>query len=314
MKTTRWCFALVAVSALACAIPAATADETSPAPYRSPAYPWDRAADGKSRTFAPDGESPQSALNRLEKSYRELDLELYASLLTADYRFVSDDPRIDGNYPEGLDRTLDITSSAGLFGATPVPGKPSIASIEFDLGLVGEGADPDHPDSLEHYRLLVAPRPVMTIRASTAEEMHLRRTLLAFYMVRGDAAVLPEGAPANAGLWYLRRWVETPEESEPVPGGEGAAAAGPANATFALAQNPARGAFELVLSLPAPGAYEVEVFDVAGRSLRRRPPATFEAGTSRLELAESAKWPPGIYWIRLSQGGRPLATRVGTRL
>ena len=316
MKISMVILALACAAAAAPAVPAFADDEAARPAFRSPAFPWDLAREGAPRVYAPEYESPQSALNRLERSYRDLDLELYASLLTADYRFITDDPRFDSEYPEGLDRLFDVSSSAGLFGAVLVPNKPRIRTIEFDLGLVGEGADPEHPDSLDHYRLLVTPRPVMTIKAGTAEapeEMHLRRTLLAFYMVRGDAAMLPPGAPGTDGVWYLRRWVETPQEAEPLAADD-AVSASAAKAGFALAQNPARGPFEIVLSLPSQGAYEIEIFDVAGRSLHRRPPAAFAAGETRLQLAESARLPAGIYWVRVSGEGRALATRVVTKL
>jgi hypothetical protein len=190
-----------------------------------------------------------------------------------------------------------------------VPGRPRIQSIELDLGLVSEGADPDHPDSLDHYRLLVTPNPTMTVHASGDLEMILVRTLLVFYMVRGDAAVLPGGAPALADRWYVRRMVETPE-----PRMTDAAGSTHASAGLRLAKNPASGPFEVDLSIPETGRYQIEVFDVTGRRAVKRSAETIQAGASRVELRDTGKLPAGIYWISLSREGRTLATRVATRL
>jgi hypothetical protein len=284
------------------------ASDDGPA-FRSPDFPWQSARAADAHAFVPAFESAQSALNRLERAYRDLDLETYASLLTTDYRFITNDPRFDGDYPDGLDRASDIASTAGLLGVVPVEGKPRITSIDFDLGLVSEGADSEHADSLDHYRLLVVPNPAMTVHADGAEDMQTTRSLLAFYMVRGDAAVLPAGAPADAKHWYLRRWVETPGKD-----GEADAVVAPSVADLRMARNPASGPFEVVLTLPSSGLYQIEIFDVAGRRIRREPPATFQAGTTHIELRETGKLAAGIYWLRLTQNGRALATRVATRL
>lgn len=316
MKPSASFLALACAAALASHVATAQAEDApTPPAFRSAAYPWDIEHPGTPRVYAPEFESPQSALNRLEKSYRELDLELYGSLLTADYRFITGDPRFDREYPEGFDRLTDLGSMAGLFNVDTPPNRLAVTMIEFDLGLVGEGTDPDHPDSLDHYRLLIAPNPAMTVHAGTPEEpaqMQMTRSLLAFYMVRGDAAVLPDGAPATDGVWYLRRWVETPPE-QPAPGDAGGVQAA-ARASFALAENPARGPFQLLLTLPARQMCAIELFDVTGRSMHRRPAAAFEAGTTRLELTESASLPAGIYWVRVMQESRELGTRVVTKL
>lgn len=285
---------------------AAADDGASGPPFRDPAFPWQLEDLGAAPLKLASATTPRAALERFAQSYHDLDLEAYAALLTADYRFVTADPRFDEAYPDGFDRTQDVASTAGLFNLTPVPGKPAITSIDAMLGEVAEGADPEHPDSLGHYRLIVAPRMHMVVHAGEAE-MRLERSLLAFYMVRGDAAALFDPAPADAEHWYLRRWVETPDAAE--AGGDGAV-----EPAMALTRNPAAGPFEIDLSLPAAGLYDIELFDVAGRRIGRRLPVRFPAGASHHRLDDTARLPAGIYWIRLSQGGRSLLTRVATRL
>jgi hypothetical protein len=279
--------------------------------FRNAGYPWHLAPAAVERLAALGSTSPQSALNRLEQSHRDLDLEAYAALLTADYRFITAEPRIRGKYPDGFDRRSEISAAAGLFGRAPVPGQAPVTSIDLDLGLVSEGADPDHPDSLDHYRLIVAPTPAMTIRAANDGFMTLSRGLHAFYLVRGDAAVLPEGAPALPDRWSVRRWVETPETQMAEAGAADAAAVPD---PLKLVKNPAAGPFEIDLAVPEAGRYQIEVFDVAGRRSIARVSETLRAGGSRLELRDTGKLPAGIYWISLSREGRSLATRVATRL
>jgi photosystem II stability/assembly factor-like uncharacterized protein len=71
--------------------------------------------------------------------------------------------------------------------------------------------------------------------------------------------------------------------------------------------NPAAGAAEVVVELPAATTATVEVFDAVGRRAARLHAGPLAAGTHHLPL-ETGVLPPGVYVVRLS-AGRDVTTR-----
>jgi len=55
---------------------------------------------------------------------------------------------------------------------------------------------------------------------------------------------------------------------------------------------------------------ELELADVSGRIVLRRPVGDLGPGTHRMDLTEDVYLAPGVYFVRLHAGGRVLATRV----
>ena len=76
--------------------------------------------------------------------------------------------------------------------------------------------------------------------------------------------------------------------------------------------NPSKGAVSVSLTLPAPGAVRVELFDALGRQRGRLLEAELPAGAQVIPLelrSESgAGLPAGHYWLRMTGGGA-IATR-----
>ena len=95
---------------------------------------------------------------------------------------------------------------------------------------------------------------------------------------------------------------------------QGTAAVGPgAGPAFALAEprpNPSRvGAFALSFTLPTADPATLEVVDLGGRAWMTREVGALGAGTHELDLA-AARLAPGMYFVRLTQGGRRMVRRV----
>lgn len=86
-------------------------------------------------------------------------------------------------------------------------------------------------------------------------------------------------------------------------------AASGALALSAPAPNPARGAFTLAFTLPLSGPATVELYDVGGRLVERHAIGAAAAGRHVLRVGERVDH-AGVYFARLTQGGRESRVRV----
>jgi len=161
----------------------------------------------------PVNDTPTNALVRFERTYESQMLFEYELMLTADYRFTfssQSDPVLVNQYGDNWGKDDEVESTSHLFdgftneGGDFVPGASEIGmSIPFPQVV----ADPDFPDSAEYYKLVVAPSVavVFAIPGTDGFEISAPHD---FHLVRGDAAVLNAGQPADANRWYVRRWVD----------------------------------------------------------------------------------------------------------
>jgi len=88
---------------------------------------------------------------------------------------------------------------------------------------------------------------------------------------------------------------------------------GPAGglALEAVHPNPARGdRMAVSFSLPSSGRAKLELLDVGGRVVARRDVGALGAGRHTVDLAAAKPVAPGVYLVRLSQGGRSTSERV----
>jgi type IX secretion system substrate protein len=78
---------------------------------------------------------------------------------------------------------------------------------------------------------------------------------------------------------------------------------------LAIAPNPANGNASITLTLPVAGPARVELFDLSGRVVSRKEVGG-EAGIHSFRLGEVGSLRPGIYLVRLTQGGIAKSRRV----
>lgn len=83
-------------------------------------------------------------------------------------------------------------------------------------------------------------------------------------------------------------------------------------ALLGLEPNPSRAGVDPVvrLSLPQDGTATLLVFDVSGRVVSRRELSTLGPGTHEVTLAWDRKPSPGVYWVRLTQAGQSVTSRM----
>ena len=74
--------------------------------------------------------------------------------------------------------------------------------------------------------------------------------------------------------------------------------------------NPAIEALTVAFSLPDAGPGALELFDLGGRRVARTELAGMGPGPHRVALADGRHLSAGIYWIRLTHGGRQLVSKA----
>ncbi len=74
--------------------------------------------------------------------------------------------------------------------------------------------------------------------------------------------------------------------------------------------NPAVGRMSVAFSLPDGSPASLTMLDVAGREVARHEVGSLGAGRHVVPMGSGAPLAPGLYWIRLTQGGRALLARA----
>ncbi len=271
---------------------------------------------------------PQGTLEAIARGYRDRSADSILVHYTADFRFHTLGDTLV-RYTSGIDRAGEERSLRGLFEGV-IRGADTLRAPADSVGVAmdgfEEGVDAEHPDSTQHYRVVVVGRFEMGFRSGN-ERFVTKSRKHVFHVVRGDAALLMPGQPADPLRWYVRRWLEDvsgvlealgkrqgdcSESQAPVPGG-GAVGTGTASG-LALAirpqTNPACAKLRVTCDLPQDGAARVEVYDVSGRRMNRRDVAAAGPGRVSVEAGAGAKLAPGPYWVRLMQGSQPPVTRM----
>jgi hypothetical protein len=170
-------------------------------------------------TSTPDfvADSPLGLVRRFQAAYEARDLDGYASLFAADYRFYPSDPEVQARFPVWT-RVDEIQSADHLFhGFVDAHGvyRAKATKISLDLSPGQDRVDPDHADSSAYYRCYVVPSVTLQIWTASGDYF-IERQEHDFYVVRGDAAVLTEGQDGSPDSWYIRKWVENPEMQRPM--------------------------------------------------------------------------------------------------
>ena len=161
----------------------------------------------------PAADSPLNLAKRLEATWENRGEAEYGKLLSADFRYqfsLASDPLLVNMYPN-WNRTDEIAALTHLFhGFTNEQGTTIPAASRIDMTPTGVqvGSDPDHPDSSAQYQRMVVTNLEIQVEVPSGYEpvTYNISARHEFYLVRGDAAVLPAGAVANTTRWYVRRW------------------------------------------------------------------------------------------------------------
>ena len=74
--------------------------------------------------------------------------------------------------------------------------------------------------------------------------------------------------------------------------------------------NPGAGELTVAFSLPGPQPVRLELFDLAGRRVHDQRLEGLGAGTHVVPFLAGARPRPGLYWLRLTQGGASAAAKV----
>jgi hypothetical protein len=162
----------------------------------------------------PVNDSESHLMNRFEATFDAQSEGEYAKLLTDDFRFhfsQASDPDLVLAYGDNWGRVDETTAVTHLFdGFTdPVNGIiPGASTVAMAFANFQVGADPEHPDSLDHYQKVHVATMTLEIDVPSSPEptTYFVSSSQDFYVARGDAAVLGSGQAARADRWYLRRW------------------------------------------------------------------------------------------------------------
>lgn len=272
-------------------------------------------------------EGPQATLQRFARAYGERSLDGVMGTFAGDYRFHSMNDSLL-SYSWGATREDEEKSLRGMMLGSFKDGqmvRPPADSIGVSMDGFQEGVDPEHPDSTQHYRTITVGRFDFGIRQGETR-MWARTALHVFHMVRGDAAVLAPGQVAGTEHWYIRRWLENvggvrdllgkqdgecgePEAPKVGPRSVQGLATDGVLAVRPLT-NPACADLRISCALPGTEPARVEVFDVSGRLVNRRPVPAVGAGEVTVDAGRGAKILPGVYWVRLSQASRRPSTQM----
>lgn len=271
------------------------------------------------------------ALDRLADAYRDRSVAGIGAVLTADYSFHTFGDDLAG-FLAGTDRDSEMRVVRGMLEGSKHDAQVVLApatSVRLIVDGLSEEPDPEHADSTSHYRVVTVRRFEMHVERADGRTMDTPGSMHVFALVRGDAAVLLPGQPANPDLWYVRRWLEDVsgvrvalaerqgtcgEPQAPVAIDLARPASVPPAALslgIRALTNPACSALEVRCDLPGTAAAQLEVYDVNGRLVNRREVPVAAPGTLTVEAGAGTRLLPGVYWVRLRQPGyRPAARMV----
>jgi hypothetical protein len=271
----------------------------------------------------PAATTPTQSVQALAGALSQRSLEALEGLLTADFHFTTTDAEMAARIQiQEIGRERELWIASNLFFGLKRDGKvviPAADTIVVTADGFRENADPEHPDSTGHFRVVAVSRFSFDIRTPGAMELQALPALQVFHVVRGDAAVLAAGQSADSTRWYVRRWLEDLDALAAALGevdgdcGQADSAAATRVRT-ALAPtlplvihplgNPACPTLDLACDLPAAGPALIEVFDAMGRRLTNRELDVAAPGTIKIQAGAGVRLAPGAYWVRLTQAAR----------
>jgi len=171
---------------------------------------------GPAAPTPPAASSAAGALRLLQWCWMNRDADLYATLLTDDYRGTcSERDSVGSGFAGSFSREEELQIARHLFG-NGTPTAPPATSIAFDitsdLVAVPDGRPGKNP--LWHKQI----REQVLLRVGFGEDTYETRGPSLFFLTRGDSASIPSDLAArgfgpDSARWYIERW-----EDESAPG------------------------------------------------------------------------------------------------
>lgn len=172
-------------------------------------------------------DTPSNTMLRFVGAYEQKDETAYAGLFAGDYTYefsTSTDPTLVQQYSTGWFKQDETISALHLFrGYTPPGGAtlPAATTIHITLGSTSPADDNSSGvDPQTHKVLATRIDGSVTVPQSGAEPLTyvIKNNQNVFYLIRGDVAVgLDSTQPADAGHWYIYRWVDQSLAYLPAP-------------------------------------------------------------------------------------------------
>ena len=266
---------------------------------------------------APTPTTPAGAVRTFARAYSDESLEALGALLSGDFGFYGNDARVAPYLPKLLDRDRELRIASNIFNGVSRDGKvvmPGADSVSITVGELAESPDPEHPDSTDHYRLVAVHRFESRIHRAGLKDFTSLPALHVFHVVRGDAAILVAGQPADSTRWYVRRWFEDVNglaaaldkvqgECDQADSTLRSKVRPTASLPLAIHPlgNPACPTLDIACDLPGSGPARLEVFDVMGRRMNHQEFDVAASGTIKLHAGAGVRLTPGAYWVRLTQ-------------
>lgn len=272
---------------------------------------------------------PAAALERFAQAYRTRSVAGVDAVLAADYRFHEQGSTFS-TFISGNDRVREMDAIRGMIEGVRKEGfavMPAADTVALEMDGISENFDPEHPDSLGHYRVLTVRKFNLRVVLKNGNTLVTETRLNTFHVARGHAAVLAAGQSADPSTWYIRRWLcdvtgvisairerrDPCGEPEPTTADAMPAVSSPRVPTSLALRplvNPACGLLSMTCDLPGTEPAQIEVYDVSGRRVHQRQVPVKGAGVVMIDAGRGAKILPGVYWVRLSQAARKPSTQM----
>jgi len=166
---------------------------------------------------APD--SPRGALCRLFGAYAHGWTREYRRMLTSDFRFVFAEAELRAEHPDGFtaeDERLSLLHLSRGFVNSRGLSMPAADALNLSATGISIAGDPENPEDPRHYQIVRVADASLQLMFGAGPFYPVFGGVQLLSLVRGDAASLDLGQPADADHWYVRRWVENPVETEQV--------------------------------------------------------------------------------------------------
>jgi hypothetical protein len=161
--------------------------------------------------LAPDDSPPMAAAAGIMNAYESMDASALASLLTDDFRFVSDDPERPELGDPGFSRDDEIAAAANLFHGKErrwMGRLPAARSIAISVRSWSDHPRFGPPGSPPSGGVVAAIGVTMELTFEDGTTLAAGPACHVFDVVRGDLATLPGGGHGDPGRYYVRRWSE----------------------------------------------------------------------------------------------------------